>query len=277
MPVASGAHALGRALVDREIGVGNVDAGCPHLLGQRDVRRAAGRRGDHRVGLGVLELRQDRRPVRAVHRQIFLADDLAAGLLDVAAGETEHAAAEGIVAADQEVGLGAFVLGEIVDDRRHLLLGHPGVDVQIFVAGMPFVEGGVDIGDAPLADGGQAGVARRARLHRDQRVDLLLIDERVERLLGAGRARSVVGDFERKLAAEHAAGGVDLVDGELRLLHDRGRDHAIGAGQADRHADGDRAGIGGVRGRGEEQADGAGGQRVSISCGASPWGHVMGG
>ena len=104
------------------------------------------------------------------------------------------------------------------------------------------------IGDAPLADGGKAGVARRACLHRDQHVDLLLINERVERLLRAGGAGRVVGDFERQLAAEHAAGGVDLVDGELRFLHDRGRDDAVGAGQADRHADGDRAGIGGARG-----------------------------
>ena len=61
------------------------------------------------------------------------------------------------------------------------------------------------IGDLPLADDRQAGVARGARLHRDQHVDLLLIDERVEGLLGAGCARSVVGHFERKLAAEHAA------------------------------------------------------------------------
>ena len=66
---------------------------------------------------------------------------------------------------------------------------------------MSFVKGRVDVGDMSLADSRQAGVARRARLHRDQRVDLLLVDERIEGLLGAGRARSVVRHFKLQLSA----------------------------------------------------------------------------
>ena len=61
-----------------------------------------------------------------------------------------------------------------------------------------------------------------------------------EGLLGAGCARSVVGHFKRKLATKHPACDVDLVDGELSLLHDRGRDNAVCAGQSDRYADDDR-------------------------------------
>ena len=53
-------------------------------------------------------------------------------------------------------------------------------------------------------------------------------------------ARGVVGHFELKLAPKHAAGGVDLVNSELRLLHYRRRDNAVGAGQSDGHADDDR-------------------------------------
>ena len=78
MPFRVGAHAFGRAFVDGEIAVGKRDAGGAQLLGERHVGRAAGGRGDERIGAGGAQLGDDRRPVAAVHRQIFLADDLAA-------------------------------------------------------------------------------------------------------------------------------------------------------------------------------------------------------
>ena len=90
-----------------------------------------------------------------------------------------------------------------------------------------------------------------------------------EGLLSAGRTRSVVRHFKLQLAAEHAASGVDLVDGELRLLHDRGRDNAVGAGQPYRHADDDRPGIGGMCDRGEEQAYGARSKEFGCHSGVS--------
>ena len=51
-------------------------------------------------------------------------------LLDVLAGELEHAPAKGVVAADQEEGLDAALLHEVVDDGRDLPLRHPAVDAS---------------------------------------------------------------------------------------------------------------------------------------------------
>ena len=101
-----------------------------------------------------------------------------------------------------------------------LLFGHPGVDEQIGVAGFALVERGVDVGDVALRDDRQAGIARRAGLHGDDGVDLLLEDQGIEGLLRAGRTGGVVGDLQGELPAEHAASGIDLVDRQFGGLHD---------------------------------------------------------
>ncbi|MNV90200.1 hypothetical protein D3C71_1845620 [compost metagenome] len=67
--------------------------------------------------------------------------------------------------------------------------------------------------------------------------------------MGADGARGVVGDLQDDLAAQDAAGRVDLVGRQLGRLHHAGRHHAIGARQADRHAD--AQGLGGVRAGGD--------------------------
>ena len=57
----------------------------------------------------------------------------------------------------------------------------------------------------------------------------------------AGRARAIVGNFERKLAAENATRLVDLFDRELGGLNNRGRDDTVGTGKTDWDADLNRA------------------------------------
>ncbi len=121
-------------------------------------------------GLAALDLRDHRGPVGAVDRQVLLAEHLAALLLDVLAREIEHAASEGVVAADQEEGLRVLALREVVDDRRHLLVGHPGVDVHRAVAGAAFVERCVDEGTLALLTIGSACIARSAGFHGDDGV-----------------------------------------------------------------------------------------------------------
>ena len=214
-----GSHALRGTLVEREVSVGKVDACLAQLLGQRNIRRATGRRRDDGIGTGALEIGDDRGPVGGVYRQKFLADHRTAGLLDISLREVEHAAAEGIVATDQEKLLGTQRLHEIVSDRRNLLLRNPPIDEQVWAAGMPLVEGGVDIRYIPPHNDRQAGIAGRAGFHRDYGIDILLVDEIVERLLRPRGARFVVSDIENKLASQHAAVGIDLFDGKLRRLH----------------------------------------------------------
>ena len=80
------------------------------------------------------------------------------------------------------------VLDEIVDDRRHLLLGHPGIDVHDWVAGFAFVERGVDEGTSPLVTIGSPALRAALVSIEISTFDLLLEDQRVESLLRAGRA-----------------------------------------------------------------------------------------
>jgi len=122
------------------------------------------------------------------------------------------------------------------------------------------IKRGIDVGHLAARHDRERRVARRARLHRDQHVNLLLKYEAIECLLCAGRARGVVGDFQRQLAAEHAALCVDLLDRELSRLHHGGCDNAVGAGQADRHAYLDR--LRGKRGSSEERGAGRGGKQI---------------
>ena len=224
-----------------EIAVGKRDPGGAQLLGERHVGGAAGSRGDERIGAGGAQLGEDRRPIAAVHRQIFFADDLAALLLDIGASELEHAAAKGVVAADQKEALGVVRLHEVIDNRRHLLLGHPGIDIEVGIARTPFIERGVDEGGFSALNQRQAGVARRAGLHADECVNLFLEDQRVEGLLRASRARAVVGHFERKRAAENSTRLVDLFHRKLGGLNDRRRNDTVGTGKTDRNSDLNRA------------------------------------
>ena len=128
----------------------------------------------------------------------------------------------------------------MVDDRRHLLLGHPGIHVHPGAAGAALIERGVDERDLAAIDDRQAGIARGAGFHRDQGIHLLLKHQRIERLLRALGAAAVVGDDQLERPAEHAAGGVDLLDGELSGLDHRRRHHAVGAAEPDRNPDLDR-------------------------------------
>ena len=144
----------------------------------------------------------------------------------------------------------------MIDDRRHLLFGDPGVDEHEWTAGLALVERGVDVGCLASCHDRQGGVAGSACLHGDQDVDLLLRDQGVEGLLRAGGAGCIVGDFKHELPAKHAAFGVDLIDGKLRGLDNRRRNDAVGAGQP--HGNTDLDGIGrereaGQRGRGRGQ------------------------
>ena len=94
-------------------------------------------------------------------------------------------------------------------------------------------------GVLPRRHNRKPGIARRAGLHRYQDIDLLLKDQGVEGLLGAGGAGSVVRDFEGKFLAEQAAGGIDFIDGQFRGLHHGRGDNAVGAAQPDRNTDRD--------------------------------------
>jgi len=135
----------------------------------------------------------------------------------------------------------------MVDDRRHLLLRHPGVHIQIRTARLAFVERRIDKRCFSAGDDRQARVARSTCLHRDQYIHLLLKDECVERLLGTGGARTVVGDVKRKRPSENAALGVDLFDRKFRRLHDgRGNDRVCPR-EAHRHPDPDGIGRRGRR------------------------------
>lgn len=61
--------------------------------------------------------------------------------------------------------------------------------------------------------------------------------DRIERLLGAGSAAAIIGHFERHGASENTALRIDLVDRELRGLHDRRCDHAVRTAETDGHTD----------------------------------------
>src|SRR6266540_3051734 len=116
-----------------------------------------------------------------------------------------------VVAPHREPPLHLLLGSHEPDQRRHDLLGDPGVHEQVLPARPPLVEGRVDEERLrPIGDR-RPGVASRACLHGDDRVGLVLTDRRVERLHGASRPALVVERHDLQRPPEDAAPGVDLL------------------------------------------------------------------
>jgi hypothetical protein len=92
--------------------------------------------------------------------------------------------------------------------------------------------GRVDVGGLASRHDRQAGVARRARFHGDQHVDLLLEHQGIEGFLGSCRPAAIVRDLECNLPAEDSALGVDFLYRKFGGLNDGRGDHAIGPAEA---------------------------------------------
>ncbi len=149
-------------------------------------------------------------------REVFLADDLALqDVLDVFARDLVRRARPDVVGADEVEGLGVLLLRDPVDARQNLLGGFlAGVDhvlglLETFIEGRIVEHAVVLLDDRQHRLAGSRGPASHDRRH-------LVVDEELLRLFGEGRpvAGAVFLD-ELDLAAEHAAQGVDLLDGQL--------------------------------------------------------------
>ena len=103
----------------------------------------------------------------------------------------------------------------MIDDGAHHLLGDRTIGVEIFVAGAALIERRVDVGDLATRYDRQHAVTSGARLHRNQRIDFLLKNQRVCGFLSAGRARAVIGNLKLYLFAENAASRIDLINGQF--------------------------------------------------------------
>ncbi len=195
---------------------------------------AAHHRAEDAVGLGDLDLVDQRVEVGVAQRVVLLADHLAelAHRLDVLARDLHRGARPDVVGADQEEGLGLLLLGAPVQAVDDLLGGFlAGVDHVLGLL-QAFVEGRVVQQAVFLLEHRQHGLARGAGPAAEHGGDLV-VDEQLLALLGEGRpVGGAVFLDDLDLAAEDAAHRVDLVDGELLGL-DR-------AGLADRHRAGGR-------------------------------------
>jgi hypothetical protein len=172
--------------------------------------------------------------------RVLVAHHLPAVFLDVSLREVQHAAPEGVIAANEEVGLGMILLHEIVDDRRDLLVWHPGIHIHVAIARVPFIKGRIDERNPASRHARQPRIARRTRFRRDQDIDLLVEDERIVCLLATGGATAIVGGFDADLTPENAALRIDFIDGELSRLQGRWRDYTGRSAQRDRNSDLDR-------------------------------------
>jgi hypothetical protein len=90
-----------------------------------------------------------------------------------------------------------------------------------------------------LGDVGDREPDRRSEA-ADQHVDLLVGDHLLRRRRGVSRVQLVVAGDADHLAAQDAALGVQLLDGEVVALHRRHAVNGSGAGDRIEHADLDR-------------------------------------
>ncbi len=232
-----------RAVLERDV-ADDLDllhqAGAARLLEEGDVVGPADQAGEQHVGAGIADLADDRRVVGGVEGRELLADhggaEAGQRLLDhvdgdagpvVVGGEQEELAAAALLLEELQVGrdLLGLDLAEHVEDR-------PAVAALVVV--------GIERRDVGLLGHRQRRDARRRGLAEDDDVDLLA-HQLFPDLAGGVGIGGVVGHLQHELAAEHAAGGVDLVDGELGrlqagLAEDAGRAAELGD-EADRGAD----------------------------------------
>src|SRR5258705_10700920 len=219
--------------------LGEVDAGRLELLVEGDVR-TADHVGENHVGLGQLDLVDHRIELGAAERVIFLADDLALQhVLDVLARDLVRGARPDVVRADEEKRLRALLLGDPVQAGENLLGCFLTAVDDVLGLLETFLEGRIIEHAVVLLDDRQHRLARcRGPAAHDRRD--LVVDKQLLRFFR--KCRPVAGAVfldELDLASEHAAGGVDLFDGELFGLDRTGFRNRHRAGGRVQDADGD--------------------------------------
>ncbi len=167
-----------------------------------------------------------------------------------------------VIGAQQEEALGAAaILAHQVFHRRDGLLVRRGAGVEDVRRELfAFVLHGIEQQAVEFFIDRQHGLARHAGPAAEGHRDLVL-GEQLAALLGEQRpVRGRVDHHRLELLAEHAAVGVDLVDGHQRHVLERGLGDGHGAGQ--RMQDTDLDGLGGLQGEREQAAEhqGAGGE-----------------
>jgi hypothetical protein len=196
-------------------------------------------------------------------REVFFARHLAAELaLDVLAGDLHRRARPDIIRADQIEALAVLGLGDPVEAGEDLLGGFlTGIDhvlglLETFIEGRVVEHAVILLHDRQHRLAGGRGPA--AHDGGD-----LVIDQQLLGLFSEGRpVRGTVFLDELDLAAEHAAHGVDLVDGELFSLNRAGFRDRHRTGDRMQNADGDFR-IGNRKAGG---IDGRGGRRLRKRC-----------
>jgi hypothetical protein len=189
------------------------------LAEEREVR-AADERGADRVGLGGLDLGDRRAEVGDVEREEVGLQHRAAALLDVVRDPLRRDLAV-VVVGGEDVDLLAPLLLRDLDDRLDRLRRRRAGDEAVAVADAALVEHVVEVEDVGAPEGLADRLARRRRDAAVDDVDLV-VARQLLRVLGVERdvGLGVVLD-DLDLAAEQAAGGVDLLGRERRREHHR--------------------------------------------------------
>ena len=206
------------------------DAGGLQCLVERDVG-ATDHGHKNAVWLLGLDLVHQRAEVGAAQRVVLFAHHFALlEVLDVLARNLHRGAGPDVVGADQEEGLGLLFFLRPVQAVQNLLCGFlAGVDHVLGLL-QAFVEGGVVQQAVFLFEHGQHGLAGGtgpAAEHGGH----LVVDQQLLGLFGKRRpiGRAVFLD-DLDLAAQDAAHGVDLVNGQLLGLDGAGFGNGHGAG-----------------------------------------------
>ena len=211
---------------------------------ERDVR-AADQRGTDEVRRRVLDLGDRRGEVGHVEREEIGLLHGALALLDVVRDPLGGDLAV-IVVGGEHVGLVAPLLHRIVDDRLDRLCRRRAGDEAVAVAHAAFVEDVVEVERVGAAVCLPHGFARGRGDAGVGDIDLVLADELLRVFRVKRDVRLAVVLLELELAAEQAAGGVDLVDRQRVRHHDRLAVDVENAGIVLDAPDLDRA-VGGLR------------------------------